>query len=101
MADVVGHGVAAALSHGEALHGNSFALISEPTAAQAITRLNERLCQQQTQRFVTMVALVIDPTTSVVQIVCAGHMPPIRRLVNGAIQEPGEETGWFAAGHHR
>jgi serine phosphatase RsbU (regulator of sigma subunit) len=98
VADVVGHGVAAALLMAKLSTETRFALISEPTAAQAITRLNERLCQQQTQRFVTMVALVIDPKTSNVQIVCAGHMPPIHRLANGSIQEPGERTAGLPLG---
>jgi phosphoserine phosphatase RsbU/P len=98
VADVVGHGVAAALLMAKLSTETRFALISEPSPAIAMTKLNERLCLQQAQRFVTMVALVIDPQTSKVQIVCAGHMAPIHRKADGTIQEPGEETAGLPLG---
>ena len=44
VADVVGHGVAAALLMAKLSAETKFALFSEPTPAAAVTELNERLC---------------------------------------------------------
>jgi serine phosphatase RsbU (regulator of sigma subunit)/pSer/pThr/pTyr-binding forkhead associated (FHA) protein len=98
VADVVGHGVAAALLMAKLSAEARFALYAEPQPAAAVTRLNERLCAMQVQRFVTMVLLVIDPKTSQGQIVLAGHMPPIHRKPDGSISEPGEEVAGLPLG---
>ena len=45
VADVVGHGVAAALLMAKLSAETRFALFSEPTPAAAVTRLNERICR--------------------------------------------------------
>ena len=55
------------------------ALLSEPTAAAAVTRLNERICLTNMQRFVTMILVVLDPAASRATIVNAGHMAPLVR----------------------
>jgi phosphoserine phosphatase RsbU/P len=98
VADVVGHGVAAALLMAKLSAEARFALYAEPQPATAVTRLNERLCAMQVQRFVTMVLLVIDPKTSKAQVVLAGHMPPIHRKPDGTISEPGDEVAGLPLG---
>lgn len=98
VADVVGHGVAAALLMAKLSAEARFALYAEPQPAAAATRLNERLCGMQVQRFVTMVLLVIDPKNSTAQVVLAGHMPPIHRKPDGTISEPGEEVAGLPLG---
>ena len=43
-------------------------------------------------RFITLLVVVLDPTSELVTIVNAGHMSPIvRRAKDGAILEPGEQ----------
>lgn len=98
VADVVGHGVAAALLMAKLSAEARFALYAEPQPEMAVTRLNERLCAMQVQRFVTMVLLVIDPKASTAQVVLAGHMAPIHRKADGTISEPGDEVAGLPLG---
>ena len=77
VADVVGHGVAAALLMAKLSAETKFALFSEPTPAAAVTRLNERICATNMQRFVTMIMVVLDPARHRAVIVNAGHMAPL------------------------
>jgi len=98
VADVVGHGVAAALLMAKVSAETRFALYSEPTPAAAITKLNERMCQSNLQRFVTMILLVLDPASHSGTIVNAGHMAPLHRRANGKIEEPGETQAGLPLG---
>ena len=75
-----------------------FALYSEPTPAAAITRLNERMCQSNLQRFVTMILVVLDPGASPAVIVNAGHMAPLHRRASGKIEEPGDAKAGLPLG---
>jgi phosphoserine phosphatase RsbU/P len=98
VADVVGHGVAAALMMAKLSAETRFALFTEPTPAAAISKLNERLCQSNLQRFVTMVQVILDPQTHRATIVNAGHMAPLHRLASGRIEEPGETLSGLPLG---
>jgi serine phosphatase RsbU (regulator of sigma subunit)/pSer/pThr/pTyr-binding forkhead associated (FHA) protein len=91
VADVVGHGVAAALMMAKLSSEVRIALASGVQPGQAITTLNDRLCRSQTDRFVTFVMVAIDPKSGEVTIVNAGHMCPIVRRKSGAIDEPGHK----------
>jgi phosphoserine phosphatase RsbU/P len=98
VADVVGHGVAAALLMAKLSAETRFALLSEPTPATAVTRLNERICQTNMQRFVTMIMVVLDPARHSVTIVNAGHMAPLVRRTSGQIEEPSEKIAGLPLG---
>jgi sigma-B regulation protein RsbU (phosphoserine phosphatase) len=98
VADVVGHGVAAALLTAKLSSETKFALFSEPSPAIAVTRLNERICATNMQRFVTMIMVVLDPATNKTTIVNAGHMAPIVRRANGTIEEPSESIAGLPLG---
>jgi serine phosphatase RsbU (regulator of sigma subunit) len=98
VADVVGHGVAAALLMAKVSAETRFALYSEPTPAAAITRLNERMCQSNLQRFVTMILVVLEPAEHRALVVSAGHMAPIHRRASGQIEEPGEALAGLPLG---
>jgi serine phosphatase RsbU (regulator of sigma subunit) len=98
VADVVGHGIAASLLMAKLSAEARFALYRETQPAAAVTRLNERLCQMQVQRFVTLVMVVVDPQTSQATVVCAGHMPPIHRKLDGTIEEPGDDVAGLPLG---
>ena len=49
-------------------------------------------------RSVTMILVVLDPKTHEATIVNAGHMAPIVRRANGAIEEPGEDVSGLPLG---
>ncbi|WP_153556767.1 SpoIIE family protein phosphatase [Roseimaritima sediminicola] len=95
VADVVGHGVAAAMFMAKLSAETRFCLAGEPDVARAIEMLNDRMSALQIERFVTFLLMVIDPVKDVVSIVNAGHMCPIvRKASDGSIDEPGaEESG--------
>ncbi len=98
VADVVGHGVAAALLMAKFSAEARFSLFSEATPAAAVTRLNERLNELNLQRFVTMILVVLDPLEHRATVVNAGHMAPLHRNVRGAVVEPGENIAGLPLG---
>jgi sigma-B regulation protein RsbU (phosphoserine phosphatase) len=98
VADVVGHGVAAALLMAKLSAETHSSLLSESNPAIAMHRLNNRLSALNIQRFVTMVLIVVDPKTHQVLMVSAGHMWPIHRKSDGSVHEPAIELGGLALG---
>ncbi len=92
VADVVGHGVAAAMYMAKLAAETRFCLASEPDLARAIERLNDLMSGLHVERFVTYLLVVVDPHQDTISIVNAGHMPPIiRSAADGSISEPGDE----------
>lgn len=92
VADVVGHGVAAAMYMAKLSAECRFCLASDRDYGKAIGRLNDRMSRLHVERFVTLLVLVIDPERDVVTVVNAGHMPPIlRRSADGKLSEPGDD----------
>jgi serine phosphatase RsbU (regulator of sigma subunit) len=98
VADVVGHGVAAAILTAKLSSETKFALFSEASPSAAVTKLNERLCASNMQRFVTMIMVIIDPVKNAATIVNAGHMAPLVRRADGTIEEPSEDTAGLPLG---
>jgi serine phosphatase RsbU (regulator of sigma subunit) len=92
VADVVGHGVAAAMFMAKLSAETRFCLVSEGTPAAAVTILNHRLSGLQIDRFVTLILVVLDPKTHEATIVNAGHMPPLHRRTDGSVEEPGDDV---------
>ncbi len=99
VADVVGHGVTAALLMAKVSAESRFALATEPDPIVAIKRMNEELSSLHIDRFVTLVLVLIDTRTHKATIVNAGHMPPILRkasdgsLKSIAVEEAGVPLG--------
>lgn len=91
VADVVGHGVAAAMFMAKLSAETRFCLAGIPDVAKAIEKLNDRMSVLEVERFITFLLVVIDPSSDLVTIVNAGHMAPILRRVDGQLSEPGEE----------
>ncbi len=92
VADVVGHGVAAAMYMAKLSAECRFCLASDRDYGKAIGRLNDRMSRLHVERFVTLLVLVIDPGRDKVTVVNAGHMPPIlRRAADGKLSEPGAD----------
>ena len=98
VADVVGHGVAAAMLMAKLSAEARYALASEASPAAAITRLNEQFCKLHINRFATLILVAIDPATYEMSIVNCGHMPPIIRRQDGSIEEPGSEHAGIPVG---
>ena len=98
VADVVGHGVAAALLMAKFSAEMRFSLAVESRPDQAVRLLNERFSRTQQRGFVTMIMTVIDPQTNEVTIVNAGHMPPVWRRSDATIDEPGSDISGIPIG---
>jgi serine phosphatase RsbU (regulator of sigma subunit) len=87
VADVSGKGISAALLMAKLSADARYCLVSEPTPAAAINRLNRAFCESRWEdRFVTLVLAVLDPLRHEVTIVTAGHMAPLRRFANGRVE---------------
>ena len=94
VADVVGHGVAAALLMAKLSAEARFCLAAAPTPAAAVTALNERMSHLPIDRFVTLVLTVVHPQTHEVTVVNAGHMNPVWLKASGEVTEAGGESGF-------
>jgi serine phosphatase RsbU (regulator of sigma subunit) len=87
VADVVGHGIAAALLMAKLSGETRFALASNADPVAAFNRINRNLSNMNLDKFVTAVMGLFDTRTNQVTFVSAGHMPPVLRRASGAIEE--------------
>jgi sigma-B regulation protein RsbU (phosphoserine phosphatase) len=90
LGDVAGKGVAAALIMVKFSVEARACLLSEPDLAAAVTKLNALISQTAslTDRFVTLIAVELDPATQSITIVSAGHPPPLLfRHATGAVEQ--------------
>ncbi|MEM7457064.1 MAG: SpoIIE family protein phosphatase [Planctomycetota bacterium] len=87
VADVVGHGIAAAMLMAKVSAESRFALAKTNDAVEAVTAMNNKLSGMNLDRFVTLVLTVFDLETNEVSIVNAGHMPPILRHASNGESE--------------
>jgi serine phosphatase RsbU (regulator of sigma subunit) len=79
LGDVAGKGVPAAMLMAKLSAEARFAFLTQTEPSQAIATLNQQLIAGGIgERFVTLVAMVIDPVTNAVVIVNAGHQTPYR-----------------------
>lgn len=98
-ADVVGHGVAAAMFMAKLSAETRFSLAAAPDVANAIERLNDRMSELGLERFVTFLLMVLEPGSDNIQIVNAGHMAPlVYHTATGETSEPGEEESGLPIG---
>ncbi len=98
VADVVGHGVAAAMLMAKLSAETRFLLASQENPAVAITMLNNRICSLGVEKFVTFLCLILEPSTGKVDIVNAGHMAPLWLKQDGTVEEPGDEAAGVPIG---
>ncbi len=97
--DVAGKGVPAALLMARLSADVRFSLASEADTAKAVRQINEGFAQQDWQdRFVTMIAAVLNPKTGDLIMVNAGHMNPLLRRRDGSVSEIGEEASGLPLG---
>ena len=97
LGDVAGKGVVAALLMAQLSANAKFCVLTEPDLATAITRLNDLMIHSGIgDRFVTLVAAVLDPANHTVTLVNAGHPPPL--IYYRATRTVGEAVDSAAAG---
>jgi serine phosphatase RsbU (regulator of sigma subunit) len=91
LGDVAGKGVMAALLMAKLTADARYCVLTEPDLAAAMFKLNSLTIQSGfTDRFVSMLAAVLDPVSHTVTFVNAGHLPPLlfdcaTRSVNAAV----------------
>jgi serine phosphatase RsbU (regulator of sigma subunit) len=84
--DVMGHGVSAAAAMAQ-LRASVRAFISVDSAPAALMQHLEQMFQMLSiSRLVTLVYAVIDPTTEQLQLVNAGHYPPLVVRHDGEVE---------------
>ena len=87
VADVVGHGIAAALLMAKFSAEARFALATSETASSAMGKLNRAIAGLQLDRFITVVMLILKPEEHVCSFVNGGHMPPVIRKADGSSEQ--------------
>jgi serine phosphatase RsbU (regulator of sigma subunit) len=87
--DVAGKGVPAALLMAKVTSDARISLLTTTTLGDAVYRLNEAMQEAgQLDRFVTLIACLVDPAAHTVTFVNAGHLPPLLyRRASGQIEE--------------
>src|SRR5687768_16250084 len=97
LGDVAGKGVVAALLMAKLSANAKFCMLTEPDPATAVTRLNALMIHSGiADRFVTLVAAVLDPGSHTVTLVNAGHPPPL--IYHRATRTVGEAISNEAGG---
>ena len=84
VADAAGKGVSAALMMAK-LSGELKHHLSCESPGAALSRMNDSLCAGATNRFVTLLAAILDRRSATLSIVNAGHPAPLRRRPNGTV----------------
>ena len=88
VADVVGHGIAAALLMAKVSAESRFALATSDCPIEAVSKMNNSLSGLNIDRFVTLALGLLDLKSNTLSIVNAGHMPPIfRSAATGELSE--------------
>ncbi|MCH2180230.1 MAG: SpoIIE family protein phosphatase, partial [Mariniblastus sp.] len=98
VADVVGHGVAAALLMAKVAAEARFALASTGCPVKAMEQINRNLSGLNLDKFVTLLLVVIDHTDHHVQVVNAGHMPPLIKQSDGHVKQLSSEHSGLPLG---
>lgn len=97
--DVAGKGVSAAILMAKLSSDVRFWLAREANVAAAMCRINAAFSRPEWEdRFVTMVAAVINPREHRLSLVNAGHMPPILRNHKGETREIGSRQAGLPIG---
>ena len=98
VADVVGHGIAAALLMAKVSAESRFALATCKSAVDAVQSMNTNLSDLNIDRFVTLALALVDFNENKMTIVNAGHMPPLLRNEAGEYRKLAEEEAGIPLG---
>lgn len=99
LADVSGKGISASLLVAKLSSEARYCLASESDPAEALNRLNASFSRGGWQdRFVTMIAAILDLDRHEVTLANAGHMAPILRRRNRKLEQVGDEVAGLPVG---
>ena len=98
VADVVGHGIAAAMLMAKVSAEARIALKTSETAEAAMNQINLALSGLHIDRFVTMGLSLINRRDDTLTVVNAGHMPPLIRRADGSVEEAGAGVSGLPVG---
>jgi sigma-B regulation protein RsbU (phosphoserine phosphatase) len=101
LGDVAGKGVVAALLMAKLSADARSCMLTEPNPAAAVTKLNSLMAQSGIgDRFVTLVAAILDPGSHTVTLVNAGHPSPLiyRRATRTVAEAISKEVAGFPLG---
>lgn len=99
VADVVGHGLAAAMLTAKVAAEARYQLLTESSPTAAIARLNRSLSAAMADNhFVTLVLVVLDPKSGQLTVVNAGHPPPLICPPGGQAAEIDAQGSGFPLG---
>jgi serine phosphatase RsbU (regulator of sigma subunit) len=85
VADVVGHGIAAALTMARLSSVVKFSLASNASPANVVRAINDHLVEGEFDgRFITLVLAILDIERHELSYVVAGHSPPLHKRSNGS-----------------
>ncbi len=91
IADVTGHGLAAALLMANLQSAVRVALSARTPLPELAARVNRLVCRNTSSHvFITAILGTLDPRTGELEYVNAGHPPPVR-ILRGAATAPDEE----------
>lgn len=93
VADVVGHGIAAALLMAKVAAESRFALADSKDSAVAIDAINQNLSGLNVDRFATALIGILDKQDHSFTYANAGHMPPVIRRRTGEVSIVDGESG--------
>ncbi len=95
VADVSGHGIAAAMVMARLASETKFCLATIDDPCKVMSRINNLLCANNSDgRFVTMVLVVLDPRTHELTVLNAGHSSPLLRHTDGKVESlPRDHAG--------
>lgn len=93
VADVVGHGIAAALLMAKVAAESRFAVATTKEAAAAVHEINRNLSGLNVDRFATALLGILDIGDHSFTYVNAGHMPPVVRTSDGDVKLIEGESG--------
>lgn len=91
LGDVAGHGMDVASTMAQIRHALRAYVVSEGELAAAISRLNELCASLLPTDMATLVAAAYDPAEGTLEVVNAGHLPPVCFTADG-----GAELATFA-----
>lgn len=93
VADVVGHGIAAALLMAKVAAESRFAMATTKDPTAAIHEINRNLSGLNVDRFATALLGILDTRDHTFTYVNAGHIPPVVRTANGDVELVHGESG--------
>ncbi len=94
VADVVGHGIPAALLMSRMSASLRLCLSLDMAPHLALQRLNANLASDEYDgRFITLAMVILDPARHEISVVNAGHLPPIIRRQQGDIEVVSKRGG--------